>query len=205
MHTYNPRINQEAGIAFSPNGRTFACITGDYNEPKFSADVPLNIHVTGQRVQLWDVATGKLRLTLPNDLTQGIAFSPDSRWIVSLNRVEAGINLTDGASLHYMNTQTGQEKWVWSLDYHQDNEFIGMSSLTISPNGKWIIGEAVYHDFYQFRASDGVYVRRLHPLEWSDTGASCTTPSGLGFSQDGKTLVGRGRNTVQVWDTSTLR
>ena len=28
--------------------------------------------------------------------------------------------------------------------------------------------------------------------------------SALAFSRDGKTLVGRGDNTVQVWDTSSL-
>ena len=41
--------------------------------------------IIGQRIQLWDVASGRVKITLPYDQTEAFTFSPDGRWIACVN------------------------------------------------------------------------------------------------------------------------
>jgi len=203
-HAYNSKAADFLGTAFSPDGKIFACVAGGSVKTLMSQPgQPFTMTVIGEQAQLWDVATGKLLRTLPYSRVQAMAFSPDGKSLTCLSTLgPAGIS--QGTELHSVNLETGNKNWEWSTGNNANTSFDMMNSLAYSPNGKWLLCETFNYDVLLFNAVSGKLVRRMHPLEWAKGGSSRSAPDGIGFSSDGKTLVGRGRHTVQVWDTSTL-
>jgi WD40 repeat protein len=107
LHTLKGHTVPILKVAFSPDGKTLASITGSW----------LPNDVLGE-VKLWDVATGKERVSLQGHPERGscLAFSPDGKTLAS---AAGNVKLWD--------VETGKEK----LEIR-----VGASSLAFSPDGK---------------------------------------------------------------------
>ncbi len=190
------------GAAFSPDGTVFACVSDDYHyDPASFISLNSTQRVVGHRVQLWDVASGRLRTTLPYSQTQDVTYSPDGRWIACIYDTSEMVGGSNGGVVRVLDTVTGTEQW--HFEKIKDSDWC-MVCLRYSPNGKWLAVELINHDVVLFNAANGHLFKRLHAYELPHGGSFQLTHSALAFSSDGRTLVGRGDNTVQVWDTSSL-
>ena len=202
---FNGDMDDMAGAAFSQDGRTLACIAGDPEwvkaSPAQQAASGTAVHIRGQRIYLWDVASGRLKTIFPLDQTRAVAFSPDGRSLACICNSGQMMGGTDGSAVRVLDAVTGAEKWHWE---RQDDPDWFLLCLTYSPNGEWLAAETMNHDVVLFSAATGNLFKRLHIYEPPHGGSFQMTHSALAFSSDGKTLVGRGDNTVQVWDTSSL-
>jgi len=190
------------GAAFSPDGKVFACVSDDYHyDPASLLSVTQPQRVVGHRVQLWDTASGRLNTTLPDSQTQDVTYSPDGHGIACIYDTSEMVGGSNGGVVRVLNALTGAEQW--HFEKIKDSSWC-MVSLRYSPNGKWLAVELINHDVVLFNAATGHLFKRLHAYELPHGGSFQLTHSALAFSGDGKTLVGRGDNTVQVWDTSGL-
>lgn len=197
-------MNELYGASFSPDGRTLACVDDLLiSTPTSRAEQTAGIynHLRGNRIRLWDVTTGRLQTTLPYDQTLDMAYSPDGRWIACINNTSQMSGSAGGGLVRVIDSATGIEKWHFERPLTID---LCMFCLRYSPNGKWLAVELINHDVVLFNAATGKVFKCLHAYELPHGGSFQLTHSALAFSSDGKTLVGRGDNTVQVWDTSSL-
>ena len=107
LHTLKGHTAPLFKVAFSPDGKTLASITGSW----------LPNDVLGE-VKLWDVATGKERVALKGHPDRGssLAFSPDGKTLASA-----------AGAVKFWDVDTGQEK----MEIRP-----GTSSLAFSPDGK---------------------------------------------------------------------
>lgn len=192
------------GASFSLNGRTLACVDDrlvSIPTSKMEQRAGVYNHLRGNRIRLWDVATRRLQTTLPYDQTLDMAYSPDGRWLACINNNSQASGSSDGGIVRVIDSATGIEKWHFERSSNMD---WCMVCLRYSPNGKWIAVELINHEVVLFSAATGHLFKRLHAYELPHGGSFQLTHSALAFSSDGKTLVGRGDNTVQVWNTSSL-
>lgn len=161
-------------LAFSPDSAVLAAAEKDRERGAFS-------------VKLWDVTTGKERLSLPGhkEGVNGLAFTPDGRTLVTAGR--------DG-TIKLWNLEKGKE--TATLEAFQSP----VLSLALSPDGKQLaVGGA--------EGKEGVILlfdlparKRTHRFvnEKKPMGpVSC-----LCFSPDGKYLASGGRPELQLWDVS---
>ncbi|MGW7381844.1 nSTAND1 domain-containing NTPase [Streptomyces sp. NPDC054794] len=157
-------------VAFSPDGRTLAIgIVGD------------------QRIQLWDLAGGRVRGTLgkrTDGSTVAMAFSPDGRTL-------AAADLDHGVAL--WNTDTGRLRRRLSGDVSP------VWSLAFSPDGHTLVTGTADHGVKLWTTTSG---RLRRSLLHQTKGAV----DAIAFSPDGHALatssVDRG---VELWDTDTGR
>lgn len=204
-YSYNPMAQNLAETSFSPDGKIFACVNG--NDLKTIVNLPgqpFSQKTVGEHAQLWDISKRRLLRTLPYNRTQAVLFTPDGVSLVCVSNLGSPDFPDRGSELHSINAQTGKENWKWPTDSDPSSGDKTFVSLAFSPNGKWLAAECFPQQILLLNAATGKLVRYLHPLEWNKNGGGFITPSGIGFSSDGKTLVERGRHTVQIWDTSTL-
>ncbi|HVS35355.1 MAG TPA: WD40 repeat domain-containing protein, partial [Gemmataceae bacterium] len=151
-------------LAFSPDGKTLASGCG------------------GNKVHLWDVATGKNRALLELDhefANPLVAFSPNGKMLVSGGACIADMNVWDAASGKNVAVLKGYDLY-------------GSRAVFFSPDGK-TLATVGYHD--------GV---KLWDLKTSKNTATFKlgeyTPAAA-FSPDGRVLaVGGADKTVQLWD-----
>lgn len=198
-HTHGADIY---GAAFSPDGAVFACVSEDYHyDPASFISLNSTQRVVGHRVQLWDIASGRLKTTLPYSQTRDIIYSPDGHKIACIYNTSETINASNGGAVRVLDVVTGAEQWHFTKSQDVDWDMV---CLRYSPNGKWLAVELVNHNVVLFDAATGHLVKTLHPYELPHYSSGHASHSALAFSGDGKTLVGRGDNTVQVWDTSSL-
>jgi len=162
---------QVFSLAFSPDGVTLAS--------SGRADT-----------RLWDVATGRLLLTMPGkDFIVGLAFSPDGR------------QLAVSPDPRYSRPQVT----IWDIDYGRaGRECRGLAGqvekTTFSPDGKYVA--ALAHDWQLgvWDATSGFlrHVFIVPPGFTSDNAA-------LAFSPDGKMLAFTTFNDGRLWDTESGR
>jgi WD40 repeat protein len=163
--TFKGHRNTITCLAFSPDGKTLASGSKDGN------------------VILWEVATGKARVTLPGhkDMATAVAFSPNGKALASASH-DSAINLWDADTGQRLSTLRG---------HHRD-----VRGLTFSPDGKLLASVGVDKDVRLWDWAAGTLSRVLtgHGAE-----VNCVR-----FSPDGKTLATGGWDrTIRLWALAT--
>jgi WD40 repeat protein len=147
-------------LTFSPDGKTLAAASGGFG---WGAN----------EVVLWDVSSGKQRLSLPRALpVRSLAFSPDGKTLAS-----TGYNdVNEHTQLLLWDTATG--KRLASLPEHN----VGLLALAFSPDGKTLAtGEGGGIRLWDLAARKSRAVLKADAL----LGGFVT----IAFSPDGKTLA----------------
>jgi WD40 repeat protein len=201
-------------VAFSPDGKTLASGSGDFESPFAGHDPP------GQ-IKLWDVATGRniANLTGHAKLVFSVAYSPDGKTLAS-GSYDQTIKLWDFASGKEKATLKGHDLSISPLAFSPDGKTLAsgsedytiklwdlasgkekatlkghdkpVRSLAFSPNGN-ALAEGSYDSAV-----------RLWDVK---SGRSTATPFtgwqvlSVAFSPDGKMLAsGNGDGTIKLWD-----
>lgn len=164
----------------------------DVHSVKFSKDGTQLISISGDgSLHLWDVDTGRYQSSTPlgahTDWVKTLAFSADSKYLVSDNGVE------------------GRAR-VWNVETFTQHAILtppqDVIGLAFSPDFKKLVGRVFLSGVH---AWDAVTKEHLFALEGVDR-MDHYWP--LVFSPDGKILAGRGgatlfSNKVQFWQTNT--
>jgi serine/threonine protein kinase/WD40 repeat protein len=160
----------------------------------FSPDVSLLAAAGRSQVTLWDAATGRLLLYLPDqDYVAGLAFSPDGRWLAVASQTQffAGAvsiyELSDGAGIQTLRGLAGQ-----------------IERPCLSPEGRLVA--AIAHD-WQVAVWDRATGHLLHVLD-APRGMFADNAD-VAFSPDGAQLMYGVSNlregTLCAWDMQTGR
>jgi WD40 repeat protein len=160
-------------LRFSPDGKLFAS----------SANPVLPL-------QLWDVPTGKLRLTLTNENTRvdGLAFSPDAKTLATTSTDQL-IRLWDTSNGQLMATLKGHLSEVWVVAFSPDGKTLATGSKDTTVR---LWSAAPKPDPYVSRVSV-----RARYSGWLDSVAG---------SPDCKTVLTINTiGTCSLWDTASLR
>lgn len=194
-------------VAFSPNGDTLASVDSD-----------------GQ-IMLWDMASGQVRVTLPNplkSLVSGIVFSPDSNTLASVS--DSSIRLWDAASgdirltlpesvlvTDPMFSPDGKtlaavapdgSVTLWNSQSGSTTQILtghqnGVNAIAFSPDSKALATGGQDAQIKLWNVATGTEQASL-------PGDGGTAVTDLVFSPDGKTLAVSGQDAhVMLWDSQS--
>jgi WD40 repeat protein len=168
-------------VAYSPDGRTF--VSGSFDNT----------------LRLWDANTGQSRGTPmhghPKDRSATIAFSPDSKILVSSGSGNTSIGSGNDGTLHLWDATTGAPL-NGPLEGHENM----VSSVAFSPtDGKTFVSASWDGTLRLWDAATG------HPLS-APLKQHRAAVTSVTFSADGKTFVsGGGDQMLLAWDVATTR
>jgi WD40 repeat protein len=180
-HTY-------AGVCLSPDGETVAvAVDGNFAEEGgfFVGFV------------LWDAKTGKIRHKLKHGLeVRALAFSPQGQIVAS--RSGCGGAEGDFESVKLWDVKTGRLRRTLKT---RDLEAV---KFAFSPDGKLL---AVVHDpvLDHSRGSAEVTLWDTAAGKWSQALPDSEGLEVIGFSSDGKALLGAARTKLLAWDVATAK
>jgi len=170
--------NDVTGVAFSPDGLRLASVS-------------MTRGVSGPRIIIWDVATGRQVLAVARFLAGDVlcvAFSPDGQLLA------AGL---DGAGTIIVGARSGQE--IWSSQHPKPGAAPPFEVSTIvhavafSPDGR-LVAAAATAGSALFEVASGRAWRLLPGSVGSVT-----------FSPDGRLLAGGGDGRVTLWEVASGR
>ena len=172
----HPEGHHLTAVAFSPDGKTLG--TADW------------ITIGASNLRLWDVASGRLKLSFPAHEAPctAVTFSPDGKWLVSGDSGSGRGSVHRGV-LRVWDPQTG--KRVREIEGINGS----VQSIVLSSNGRKV-----------FVAANGVHV--LHFLSGKPLGKPLTDRGvrQLALSLDGQLLVtAASAGPVRLWDAHTHR
>lgn len=170
LYGSNDNVNE---IVCSPDGRLLASAIGTWGS---------SWGAQGE-IQIWDIETEKVKVTIkpPPGLVSGLAFSPDSKQIVS-GHYHGEIDLWDAT--------TGE------LEHEMKGHTAVMMAVAFSPDGKAIASGAIDNTT---RVWDSVTGQQRGVL-----GVQKFNQDPVAFSPDSGVLaVGVGAGDVHIWDTRT--
>jgi WD40 repeat protein len=162
-------------VALAPDGRTFAAYDSIHN-----------------RTALWDVATGRQRLTIngPNHTASRLAYAPDGH-ILATGGVSGAVrtwNTANGRLLHALETHERQD--VDCLEFSPDGKVLATCANGLNNTDDHVI-----------RLWDVATGRELHKLVGHTRHVKT-----LAFAPDGKALAsGSEDGVIRLWDAATGR
>jgi WD40 repeat protein len=170
FHSRRVRLMNES----SPFHYSSIAISSDRRNAVFGSDREYTI--------LWDLVTGKERIRIktdPNILSTCVAFSPDSRTLVTCGSVCQLWDVETGKKLATLN---GQQQWA-----HQ---------ITFMPNGEMLAIASADKTVKLWDVTTGSELASLQ--------GHAGEILAVAFSPDGKTLASGGDDgTVRLWDVAT--
>lgn len=179
---------------FSPDGKLLACIA--------SSGVDLKqTRRTNNRVQIWDIASGKLQRVLSLRNIVALTFSPDGKKIaISAYRI-----MKERPQVQLYNVASGALIWAAENRFQHNGitSLLSADGVAFSPNGKTLACQDELGRVLIYNAQNGRLLHTFTPpstvffaVSWS----SQATPD-ITFSHDGKTLLSRCQNSIYLWNT----
>jgi WD40 repeat protein len=158
--TVTPHINSRVEkVLFSPDGKTLAIIS----------------HPAGRSLTLWNVEAQKSLMTVPIQMSFGVAFSPDGKIVAS-----------GGKTLRLWEVATQKE--LAAIDGHKGV----IMAIAFSPDGKTLATASLDHTVKLWSVTIGQEVATLKGHRGP--------VSGLAFSHDGTLLVSSSEDkTIRLW------
>ncbi len=177
---WHPRL-----ATFAPDGK--ALVTAD----------------AAQRIQVWDVTTGKHVRSFGGKLPRpdALAFTPDGKYVATVAQALAELSPVPGAAVpekvRVWELSTG--KLVRAIDWGNAANVVNQLFLAFSPDGQVVIAANEYSshqvEVRQWRRADGELLRR-----WEVPGRNIRVSS-LAVRPDGRTLaVGAGAGLIRLFD-----
>ncbi len=220
-------VEEDRQCKFSPDGKLFCTVKFNYRwwhgatHDNIYTHTPISDVPIG--IQLWDSRTGKALKTVPPpiklDEFQGVsdfAFDPSGQSIYLLCNMQPVMGV-DGAIFRDIDVKTGHILWLTPAD---PNDLYGIgATVVVSPNGRYVVVDNIDDGLRVLDAKTGgleFHASVPHIGDWRiatalhrkfravDYPQNWSMPGGIAFSPDGKMLVSRFGEHVEVWDSSSL-
>jgi WD40 repeat protein/serine/threonine protein kinase len=173
LHTLRSHTQNVMSVAFSPDGRTLASVSGS------SLTVPQTASKPGE-LYLWDTLTGELLKKLSGHAgpLTGVSFHPSGSMIAT-SSWDRTIRLWDAGTGDLRHSLLGHQDWVLHVEFSPD----GRQIATCGADGS-------------IKLWDSASFQELWTLRGHTKKVTCVT-----FSPDGRRLASSSSDqTVKIWD-----
>ena len=188
----------------SPDGKSLACIT--FGGKRHARDDFRPTKNTDGRVQIWNIATGKLRHIFPQKNTAALAFSPNGKNL-AISSVPG--KTRSHPQIRLYDFQIQQLVWIAQVSGETSKKAVALQivDMTFSPDNKVLACQDEWNRILLYNADSGQIIRTVLPPNFDSNSHSLNgtlitskSPS-LSFSQDGKTVLSGQGDTIYLWNT----